>query len=164
MLCLGKFDFLLYSYRVNYSPRNWESIFKSLQTDLTKIHRLNRAQIIKDSLSLARAGLLDYKIALGSSKYLNKETEYIPWSPALTELKYLGQMLQKTDGAPAYKDYIFKKLGSTFDKLGLTPTDTDSFMDIQLRATVVETLCGLEYEPCVKKALEVYEKRNSGLL
>ena len=130
---------------------------------MTKIHRLNPAQIIKDSLSLARAGLLDYKIALGSTKYLNKELEYIPWSPALTELTYLDKMLQGTDGALAYKEYIFKQLGSTFDRLGLTPKDTDSFMDIQLRALVVETLCSLEYEPCVKKSLEVYEKRNLGL-
>ena len=131
---------------------------------MTKIHRLNRAQIIKDSLSLARAGLLDYKIALGSTKYLNKEMEFIPWTPALTELKYLGQMLQKMDGTSAYNGYIFKQLRSTFERLGLTPRDTDSFMDIQLRALVVETLCGLEYEPCVKKAIEVYEKRNSGLM
>ena len=129
---------------------------------MTKIHRLNRAQIIKDSLSLARAGLLDYKIALGSTKYLNKELEYIPWSPALTELTYLDKMLQNTDGALAYNEYIFKQLVSTFDRLGLTPKDNDSFMDIQLRALVVETLCSLEYEPCVKKSVEVYEKRNSG--
>ena len=129
---------------------------------MTKIHRLNRAQIIKDSLSLARAGLLGYKIALGSTKYLNKELEYIPWSPALTELTYLDKMLQNTDGALAYNEYIFKQLGSTFDRLGLTPKDNDSFMDIQLRALVVETLCSLEYEPCVKKSVEVYEKRNSG--
>ena len=154
--------FILFSYRVNYSPSNWEALFKSLQSDLTKIHRLNRAQIIKDSLSLARAGLLDYKIALGSTKYLKKELEYIPWSPALTELTYLDKMLQNTDGALAYNEYIFKQLGSTFDRLGLTPKDNDSFMDIQLRALVVETLCSLEYEPCVKKSVEVYEKRNSG--
>ena len=71
-------------------------------------------------------------------------------------------MLQNTDGALAYNEYIFKQLGSTFDRLGLTPKDNDSFMDIQLRALVVETLCSLEYEPCVKKSVEVYEKRNSG--
>jgi hypothetical protein len=112
---------------------------------------------------LARAGLLDYKIALGSTKYLSKELEYIPWYPAIKELKYIGQMLEKTDGYLAYKDYIFKQLGTIFDKLDLNPTDSDSFMDIQLRALVVETLCNLEYEPCVKKSLELYEKWNSGL-
>ena len=155
---------LLSFYRVNYSPSNWEAISKSLQTDLTQIHRLNRAQIIKDSFSLARAGLLDFKIALDLTKYLNNELEYIPWSPALTELKYLGQMLLKTNGVSAYNDYIFKLLEPTFNRLGLTPKDTDSFMDIQLRALVAETLCGLEYEPCVKKANEIYDNRNSGLL
>ena len=90
--------------------------------------------------------------------------EFIPWTPALTELEYLGQMLQKMDGSLDYNDYIFKQLGPTFDRLGLTPKDTDSIMDIQLRTLAVKTLCGLEYEPCVKKAIEICDKRNSGLM
>ncbi len=114
---------------------------------------------MKDSLSLARADLLDYKIALGTTKYLSKELEFIPWSPAISELIYLGQMLHKSDGHSNYKEFMSKQLGPLFGKLGLMPKGGEGFMDIQLRALIVKTLCDLEYEPCVKAAIEVFKNK-----
>lgn len=43
-------------YRVNYDVENWEALAKQLQEDLSVIATLNRAQIVDDSLNLARAG------------------------------------------------------------------------------------------------------------
>ena len=83
--------------------------------------------------------------------------EFIPWSPAISELTYLGQMLYKSAGHSSYKEFMFKQLGPLFSKLGLMPKGGDGFMDIQLRALVVKTLCDLEYEPCVKAAIEVFK-------
>jgi aminopeptidase N len=48
--------------RVNYDKTNWEMISQSLLMDHRTIHRINRAQILDDSLTLARAGHLQYKV------------------------------------------------------------------------------------------------------
>ena len=147
------------NFRVNYSPTNWERLSKSLQDDLTKIHRINRAQIIKDSLSLARANMLPYKIALDTTKYLNKELEYIPWAPAIAELTYIGQMLGQSERFDNFKDYMFKQLSTLFNKLGLKAKESDGVMEKILQSLVAKTLCKLNYEPCIKSAVEMYEMR-----
>lgn len=82
-------------YRVNYDEKNWQLIIKQLNEDHRKIDVTNRAQIIDDAMNLARSGLLDYKMALGVTSYLHKETEYIPWAAALDGMSYLSSMLKR---------------------------------------------------------------------
>jgi aminopeptidase N len=122
---------------VNYSEANWNQLFKTLDNNHLSIHRLNRAQIIKDSLTLAKAGFLEYSFALQSTKYLKKEFDFIPWTTAMTELDYIGQMLIKSNALvndnstianynsayENYKSYIFQQLGPIFDRLGLKQSD-----------------------------------------
>ena len=93
-------------YRVNYDEENWRLIIKQLNADHTKIHVINRAQIIDDALNLARNGLLRYELALQVTSYLHSETEYIPWAAALTGLRYIEEMLKRT---PAYGDFKARK-------------------------------------------------------
>lgn len=46
-------------YRVNYDAENWNLIIQQLKDNHESIHVINRAQIIDDVLSLARAGKTD---------------------------------------------------------------------------------------------------------
>lgn len=89
-------------YRVNYDVKNWKMIIDQLERDHLQIHVINRAQLIDDALNLARVGLLDYELALGVTSYLKNEKEYIPWAAALSNLKYLRNMLQRS---AAYGDF-----------------------------------------------------------
>ena len=59
------------------------------------IGELNRAQIVADGLHLARAGVINYSIALNITKYLNKEISYIPWAAAFSDLAYIDVMINK---------------------------------------------------------------------
>ena len=43
-------------YRVNYDKANWNKIIAQFQNNFTVINALNRAQILNDGYSLARAG------------------------------------------------------------------------------------------------------------
>ncbi len=79
-------------FRVNYDPENWMKIFEFLFNDFKSVHRTNRAQIIDDSLNLAKAGLLDYSVALYTTDYLQQEDDYIPWTSAFTAFKYINQV------------------------------------------------------------------------
>ena len=55
-------------YRVNYDVDNWNMISASLEQNFEDIDRINRAQVLNDALSLARGGLLDYTVALETTK------------------------------------------------------------------------------------------------
>ena len=96
-------------FRVNYDVKNWKLIIQQLERDHTQIHVINRAQLIDDALNLARVGLLDYKLALGVTSYLKRETEYIPWKAALGNLSYLRNMLSRSS---AYGDFKVRKKSS----------------------------------------------------
>lgn len=80
-------------YRVDYDNENWLSLIAVLNTDdFTQIHVLNRAQLVDDSLSFAKAGLIDYEIASGILKYLRSETDYFPWASASSYLNDLSEI------------------------------------------------------------------------
>ena len=51
-----------------------------------------------DSLNLARAGKLQYEIALNVVDYLHEELEYIPWVSAFNALSFLSRRLISEEG------------------------------------------------------------------
>jgi aminopeptidase N len=70
-------------YRVNYDFQNWHALMLALNSDdFDKIHVLNRAQLVDDVLNFAVGGYSDYETAFGIIGYLNRETEFAPWSAA----------------------------------------------------------------------------------
>lgn len=83
-------------YRVNYDEHNWRLLIQQLNDDHNMIHTINRAQILDDALDLARAGYLDYHIALNTTEYLRKESEYVPFEAALNGFSFLDRMLQRS--------------------------------------------------------------------
>lgn len=67
-------------YLVNYDPTNWQRLADYLNSDnYTKIHVLNRAQIIHDAYHLMMAQQLNISIFLDLASYLSRETDYAPW-------------------------------------------------------------------------------------
>ena len=83
---------------MNYDSRNWQLINEQLMSHHTTIPIINRAQIMNDALNLARAGLLDYDTALGLTRYLERETDYLPWKSTIMALSYVDSMLRRTSG------------------------------------------------------------------
>ena len=80
-------------YRVSYDRDVWLKLLNT--TTFSKLSNLNRAQVFNDAMSLARAGLLDYTIALGMTNHLAKEEDYIVLTVAKKSLEYLQNMLSK---------------------------------------------------------------------
>ena len=60
-------------------------------------------------LSSHWSGMLDYQTALSLTAYLSKETEYIPWSAALSGLSYVNKMLKRTPAYGDFKKYVNNK-------------------------------------------------------
>lgn len=98
------FMMMLFSgyYRVNYDEDNWKLIIDQLRKDHHAIAALNRAQLIDDSLTIARTGALSYSIAFDVSTYLRAERDFAPWISALEAFDYLDRMLYRTSS----KDHL----------------------------------------------------------
>lgn len=89
---------------MNYDKTNWERIIAQLHgSQYDVIGTINRAQLVDDSLNLARAGRLDYATALDVISYLKAETEYLPWKSALVGMSFLDSMLVKFQGYDLFR-------------------------------------------------------------
>jgi len=68
----------------------WLEIAKDLNTDHTKIHVLNRAQIIDDAFYFLIRGKLSLFVFLKVVEYLPNEMDYIAWYPMFKALEYIS--------------------------------------------------------------------------
>jgi len=79
-------------YRVNYDKRNWQKIAHYLNSEeYTKIHVLNRAQIIIDAFAFLRENQISGFVFLNITNYLSRETDYVPWFTMFRIFKWLSK-------------------------------------------------------------------------
>lgn len=93
-------NFSIGYYRVNYDNLNWQKIVNYLNSDnYTKIHVLNRAQIIDDAYHLVMADQIDIEIFLNLTNYLSRETDLIALYPFFNILEMTKEFhkISKTD-------------------------------------------------------------------
>lgn len=87
-------------YRVNYDEENWNLIINQLLSKPQAIHPVNRAQLIDDSISLATDRYLCYHVPIKLLKYLDQETDIIPWFTAIEKLNYIYSLFEFTRMGP----------------------------------------------------------------
>lgn len=78
-------------------------LIDQLLADHTVIGTASRSQLIDDSMNFARAGQLDYDIALDINSYLDQELDYVPWNSALENLGYIEMMFTRKGGYSALR-------------------------------------------------------------
>ncbi|KAK2581483.1 hypothetical protein KPH14_005149 [Odynerus spinipes] len=126
-------------YRVNYDTDNWMKIAKYLDSDdYTKIHPLNRAQIIDDACYMIQTERLDPIVFLEVVKYLRHETDYIPWYAAFRALRTFYVYPQFPDGAMFFKPYILKLIDGLLKNVGYDEHPNDDDLTKLKRVEVLE--------------------------
>ena len=167
-------------YRVNYDARNWQLIGQQLMSKHGAISVINRAQIMNDALNLARAGLLDYGTALDLTRYLENETDYLPWESTLVALAHVDLMMRRTSRYGLLKvnrstvdyirrfvnslrcgwfqEYVSRIMSPLYRSLGFLHRNSDSHLTGKLRRKVVERLCSMGHKECVSKAIMSYSQ------
>lgn len=82
-------------YRVNYDDSNWRKLANYLNSDnYTKIHVLNRVQIIDDAYHLMKAEQLDIEIFLELANYLSRETDFLALYPMFNLLEEIRELFK----------------------------------------------------------------------
>nr|CAD7423007.1 unnamed protein product [Timema monikensis] len=146
-------------YRVNYDARNWAFLANYLNSDnFTNIHVLNRAQLLDDALNLARAGVLSYRTALETTKYLSRETDYIPWYAALTGLSYLDKRIRGLGEYEhlAFRNYVLELLSNLQKTIGFGEQTSDDHTMKLLRNLMLTWSCDYGNRDCISWSIDTF--------
>ena len=93
---------------MNYDVTNWNLIIGQLLSNHQQISLINRAQLLDDSLNMARINALPYAVPLSLTRYLTVERDFLPWYSGLYGLKYLDDMYIRTAGYGDFKVRHFR--------------------------------------------------------
>lgn len=66
--------------------------------EYTKIHVLNRAQIIDDAYYFLTNKRFDSSLFWQLTKYLSRETDYVAWYPMIKALEHMSKVFPISDG------------------------------------------------------------------
>ncbi|KAM9460800.1 aminopeptidase N-like [Clarias gariepinus] len=102
-------------YRVNYDIGNWERLLHQLMADHQKIPEINRAQIVSDAFTLARASILNITLALRTTKYLSMERKYIPWEATIRSIGPIFDVFDRSEVYGPMQAYFRKLFKPLFD-------------------------------------------------
>ena len=75
---------------------------------------MDRSHLLNDAFSLAESGHLDYSIPMSMIRYLKKETDYVPWSAAVSVLEAVADKLEGTEAYPKFRQ-VKQQESSSFD-------------------------------------------------
>lgn len=136
-------------YRVNYDKENWQALANYLKSEnFTKIHPLSRSQLIDDALNLAKAGKLDYSVALDLFDYLNQETDYIVWKSAFGVLSSLNKLLATTEYYDQFAKYLVSLTETLLDNVSIQPIANETYVTKLLRVDAIKWACNYGSVPC----------------
>lgn len=147
-------------YRVSYDVRNWHLITNHLMDEkkFREIAPANRAQLIDDAMNLARAGYLDYRIALNVTRYLKHETDYVPLSAAIRAMDFLDDMLYSSASYSMFKDYYLTRLKKVYGMVGFDDPPKSDLLTVYKRVDVLRAVCHLGYKDCIDQSISLFHK------
>lgn len=149
-------------YQVNYDLDNWRKIQAQLQSNLSVIPILNRAQVIHDAFDLASARHVPITLALDNTLFLINETEYLPWQAALSSLSYFKLMFDGSEVYGSMQKYLKKQVTPLFYYFGnLTGNWTnrpENLMDQYNEVNAISTACSSGVQECKKLVSDLFSK------
>ncbi|XP_004406073.1 PREDICTED: thyrotropin-releasing hormone-degrading ectoenzyme [Odobenus rosmarus divergens] len=145
-------------FRVNYDLRNWRLLIDQLIRNHEVLSVSNRAGLIDDAFSLARAGYLPQHIPLEIIRYLSEEKDFLPWHAASRALYPLDKLLDRMEKYNVFNEYILKQVAATYIKLGWPKNNFNgslvqaSYQHEELRREVIMLACSFGNKHCHQQA------------
>ncbi|KAF4101381.1 alanyl (membrane) aminopeptidase-like b [Onychostoma macrolepis] len=152
-------------FRVNYDEENWNKLRIQLERNHHVIPIINRGQLIDDAFNIARAHRLNVTIALGLTKYLVNDTEYIPWESALKNLDHLILMFDRSEVYGPITKYIrnlITQLYDRFEEYTINGTIPEKHTDQYNQVNAISVACSNGLTKCIKMARSQFEDYKNG--
>ncbi|CAB3366331.1 Hypothetical predicted protein [Cloeon dipterum] len=149
-------------YRVNYDKENWKKLSEAINAThlLDELSVINRAQLLMDSLVLAKAKELDYETAFDTTNYLAHEKEFTPWNAALNELSYVKDRMVAEDSTKLlFERYMKSRMGHLYEHVkGFNDTEPDEHVIRLQKVTVLSWLCSMGDEVCNEDGFALFNE------
>ncbi|XP_058811597.1 aminopeptidase N-like [Topomyia yanbarensis] len=153
-------------YRVNYDTELWQRLIKQLNVDHTVIPPVSRAQLIDDSIKLVQAGKLDTATSFELIKYLQHETDYIPWYTAFASdnIQYINNGLVVDQQAyRALQKFLSSLTNNLLQRVGFAEVSNEPHEHQRLRAMAIEWNCRMGAAICRAAAHQLMTAELEGI-
>ncbi|KAM4834249.1 glutamyl aminopeptidase [Thomomys bottae] len=148
-------------YRVNYEGETWFQIATKLASNHKEFSAADRASLIDDAFALARAQIIDYKLALNLTLYLQKEEDFLPWQRVISAVTYIITMFEDDrEIYPNIEEYFRSQVKPIADSL--TWEDTGSHITKLLRASVLGFACKMGDTDALNNASQLFQSWIAG--
>ncbi|ODM86786.1 Aminopeptidase N [Orchesella cincta] len=157
-------------YRVLYDDSLLKLIQQQLERNASVINPLSRAQFVDDYLIFTEKNYSNIQTALNLTRYLEQETEYVPWRIVFNHFDQFYQRFSSHFGYPVFQEYLNKKLDSALSSIGIEESPEDKRMRTFLRSDLLRWACthGEPSPLCAQKPRSFWKlgtsMDNSGLL
>ncbi|RZF48907.1 hypothetical protein LSTR_LSTR003287 [Laodelphax striatellus] len=151
-------------YRVMYDSFNLDMLIRQLCVDHTKIHRLNRAQLIDDTFSFADNKIIPYSTALRLITYVKKETEYVPWRVAIRGLNQLSTRFMYSNIGQLVMRFGKDLIRDIYSTTGFNDKATDEPLTNLNREQIVEAACYYNVQGCRETAVNTFADFINGII
>ncbi|XP_036150482.1 aminopeptidase N-like [Monomorium pharaonis] len=139
-------------YRVNYDDSNWRKLANYLNSDnYTKIHVLNRVQIIDDAYHLMKAEQLDIEIFLELASYLPQDTDPLALHLMFNLLREMEELF-KIPEMNNFKQYILHILDEHIKSVGYEEDPAENDLTKLKRYYTLKWACSLGHSECKRMA------------
>ncbi|NWU68282.1 AMPN Aminopeptidase, partial [Pterocles burchelli] len=149
-------------FRVNYNQENWDQLLAQLATNHQVIPVINRGQIIDDAFNLARAKYVNVTLALSTTRFLSRETEYVPWQAALNNLNYFQLMFDRSEVFGDMTKYIRQQVTPLFNYYKEVTNNwvtlPSGLMDQYNEINAIKTACSYGITECQELATGYFRR------
>ncbi|RLU22641.1 hypothetical protein DMN91_004919 [Ooceraea biroi] len=153
-------------YRINYDATNWEQIGTCLNSyEVTRIHVINRAQLIDDVYYFLVTKQLHYFTFLHITNYLQREVDYVPWISMFRIMSYLWKFFLLPFKEPlvleALQSHMLEILRGLLKNIGYEDEYHDDGITLLMRGTALKWTCRFGDLVCNEMASHKLDMRSS---
>ncbi|XP_024882816.1 aminopeptidase N-like, partial [Temnothorax curvispinosus] len=138
--------------RVYYDITNLERIIRYLNSEkYTKIHVLNRAQILDDAFAFLLENQLDSSVFMSLINYLRRERDYVAWRPMFRILAQFFNYFSLPE-SKSFKSHMVEIFDGVLQHVGYEENPDDDDITKMLRLDALKWACIVGHVECKKKA------------
>jgi len=143
-------------YRVEYDAVLTQRLHDQILRDFTVLNYGTRSQLIDDYFTRAFTGNQQIGAALGFTRHLEQELEYVVWAPFFYHMAKPYRLFSGTEAFDSMKEYILPKISNVMDSLRTT-RNISAGIDNLLYAQLFDWSCGMGNPSCVNQSLAFFE-------
>uniref|UniRef100_F1L599 Glutamyl aminopeptidase n=1 Tax=Ascaris suum TaxID=6253 RepID=F1L599_ASCSU len=144
--------------RVLYEHNIYTEFVKQLREDHQAISAVDRASIINDAFSFAKAGLLPIETAMNLVQYVEKvdEMERIPWNVIIGHLKSIENCIFESEHIDLFQEFMRSLLMRAYQRLGWS--HKEEHVERLLQTEILALACKLQVGDCSRHATQRFHQ------